>query len=67
MMHQENKLSTNSIFGTTSEESIKVKEAYEKPTLDIVKFMFESDITFGSFETGKGEDNYFDDSAWWED
>ncbi len=50
-----------------SAETALDKEAYEKPTLTVVKFMFESDITWGSFEENSGSDNDIDidDEGWW--
>ncbi|MBE6648545.1 MAG: hypothetical protein E7614_03385 [Ruminococcaceae bacterium] len=69
MMRKENGLPASKTLGLSAEEFtvIESKKAYEKPTLTIVKFMFESDITRGSFETGQGGDNIFDGDGWWED
>ncbi len=50
-----------------STEIASAKEAYEKPTLTVVSFMFESDITWGSFDDESNGDNVVSvDDAWWD-
>ncbi len=52
----------------TEKNTSESKKSYQKPTLTIVKFMFENDITRGSFETGQGgENDYSTPDGWWED
>ena len=66
MMHKDVDMIIDKVLGTTSEGfAAEEKETYEKPVLEVVKFMFENDITMGSFETGKGDDNEYEDEDWW--
>ena len=61
------------VFGDShdvcSVEIASGKDAYEKPTLTVVNFMFESDITWGSFddnESHEGEDEISVEDSWWD-
>ncbi len=70
MTYTSNEIFTDVSSGGSSEKrsasAVESREVYEKPTLDVVKFMFESDITWGSFEEGQGGDNEFSgDDDWW--
>ena len=70
MMRKENDLLSSEALGLSAKEfmAIESKKAYEKPTLTIVKFMFENDITRGSFDSGHGNENELTPpSNWWED
>ncbi len=75
MMHKDEELFTNVLFATacgakTSSET-KDKMKYEKPMLDFVKFTFENDITWGSFEysrdNGNGDNDATPSADWWDD
>ena len=61
------------VFGDSQDvcsvEIASGKDAYEKPTLTVVNFMFESDITWGSFddnESHEGEDEISVEDSWWD-
>ena len=62
---------TENVLSTTAltESSNQTRETYEKPTLAIVKFMFESDITWGSFDDNANGDNSVGGGSgnWWDD
>ena len=59
-------MNKNIEFSFNSTEPEKT-EKYEKPSLEIVKFMFENDITWGSFDSTHGGDNEADVSEdWWD-
>ena len=74
MMHRDSETFMNNLLGISIDESDEQshKEPYEAPALAIVRFMFENDITFGSFETdqeGSDADNNVTPpggSGWWD-
>lgn len=68
MINKDNRKFANDILGSLSSEG-SAKEPYEKPTLAIVKFMFESDITWGSFDDNSNGENSAPGGGdnWWED
>ena len=50
---------------TSSDNQEKMK--YEKPEVSVVKFMFENEITWGSFESGLDGDNIGGPASnWWD-
>ncbi|GEM_PF-5875667 len=50
---------------TSSDNQEKMK--YEKPEVSVVKFMFENEITWGSFESGLDGDNGGEPASnWWD-
>ena len=74
MMQNNDNVLMNTILGIDSNsEATCEKEAYATPALTIVKFMFESDITWGSFlpgqqgseDAGNTGSNPGDDDEWW--
>lgn len=67
MMHRDNKTLLNEILKTnTTCTDASEKETYEAPTLTIVKFMFENDITWGSATNNPGgSDGGNDGGVWW--
>ena len=73
MMHKDKELSIKSLSATAcgaeSSSELQEKMKYEKPALDIVKFTFENDITWGSFEYskdgGNGDNEAAPDADWW--
>lgn len=71
MMQNNDNVLMNTLLGIDSNSDAACeKEAYAAPALTIVKFMFESDITWGSFSPDlEGSDdagnNPGDDDDWW--
>ena len=62
---------TSSASDITSKDAVSEKKPYEVPALTIVKFMFENNITWGSFEYSQegsedGGNNGQPDSDWWD-
>ncbi len=74
MMHRDSETFMNKLLGLSADDSIQKseKEPYAVPVLSVVKFMFENDITFGSFSNNPGDnDNDGDNdtvvsSGWWD-
>lgn len=75
MMQNNDNVLMNTLLGIDSNsDDACEKEAYAAPALTIVKFMFESDITWGSFEysqeggddAGNTSGNPGDNSNWWD-
>lgn len=51
-------LTSNPSENGSEEKAVFGKKSYEAPALTIVKFMFENDITWGSFEySQEGDDD----------
>lgn len=50
ILENEKTLTSNLSENGLKEEAVLGKKSYEAPALTIVKFMFENDITWGSFE-----------------
>ena len=73
MMHRDSETFMNKLLGLSADDSIQKseKEPYAVPVLSVVKFMFENDITFGSFSNNPGEDDNDADNStelppnWW--
>lgn len=64
---------TSSASDITSKDAVSGKKPYEVPALTIVKFMFENNITWGSFEYDQqGSDDAGNtasnqpESDWWD-
>ncbi len=58
MMRRNNESLINKLLNVGSEdENVSEKEAYVAPALTIVKFMFENDITWGSFSNTPGSND----------